>query len=103
MVLDVELTHQPGGRYRARVVLWPEVAVEADSRDEALDRIQDAIRARREAGVEIVQVSVDDVAQQALSGEWRRHAGAFPDDDLYQQMLEEVRRQRAADDATDAA
>ena len=83
MVLDVELTHQPGGRYVARVLLWPTVVVEAASRDEALDRIRDAIRARRQTGVEIVRVAVDEEAALQAPYAWRQHAGSFPDDELY--------------------
>lgn len=101
MVLDVELIHQPSGHYVARVLLWPNVIVEAPSRDEALDRIQDAIRARRQAGVEIVRVAVDEDVAARATHTWRKHAGLFPDDDLYQRMLEEIRRGRDEVDASD--
>jgi Asp-tRNA(Asn)/Glu-tRNA(Gln) amidotransferase A subunit family amidase len=94
MVLDIELTPQPSGRHVARVLLWPNVVVEAASRDEALDRIQDAIRTRRQAGVEIVRVAVDEDASTQATRTWRKHAGTFPDDELYQRMLDEIQRGR---------
>jgi hypothetical protein len=56
MVFDVELTQPTADRYVARVLLWPDVVIEAPSREEALKRIGAAIRERRDAGVEIVQL-----------------------------------------------
>ena len=102
MVLDIELTHQPSGRYIARVVLWPNVVVEAASRAEALDRIQDAIRERRQAGVEIVRVAVDEGTEPQATYIWRKYAGTFPDDELYQRMLDEVQGGRDEAEVSDA-
>jgi hypothetical protein len=93
MLFDIELTHKAPDHYIARVLLLPDVVVEAATRAEALDRVRAAIRARQEAGVEIVQVVVDEKAGSAPSP-WRKHAGAFPDDELYQQMIEDVQRYR---------
>ncbi len=91
MLFDIELTQKAPDRYVARALLLPDVVVEAASRAEALDRVREAIRARKQAGVEIVQVVVDD---EARSPSWRKHAGAFPDDELYNQMLDDVERYR---------
>jgi hypothetical protein len=93
MVFDVELTHPATDRYVARVLLWPDVVVEATSREAALEQIGEAIRQRRDAGVEIVRVIVDDPGSSAAPA-WRKHAGTFPEDELYEQMLDEVRRYR---------
>jgi hypothetical protein len=93
MVFDVELTHPAADRYVARVLLWPDVVVEAASREAALEQIGEAIRRRRDAGVEIVQVIVDDPISSAAPT-WRKHAGTFPEDELYEQMLDEVQRYR---------
>lgn len=100
MIVDVEVTEHPSGRVVARMLLWPDVVVEAGSRAEALAAIQAAIQARRETGIEIVQLAVDEPSS-AAPGDWRKHAGAFADDELYQQMLHEVQRQRMSDDAAD--
>jgi hypothetical protein len=94
MVFDVELTHPAADRYIARVLLWPDVVVEAPSREEALEQIGEAIRQRRDAGIEIVQVIVDDPVGASATSPWRKHAGTFPEDELYEQMLDEVRRYR---------
>jgi Asp-tRNA(Asn)/Glu-tRNA(Gln) amidotransferase A subunit family amidase len=93
MLFDIELTQKAPNRYIARVLLLPDVVVEATSRSEALDRVRAAIRAREKAGVEIVQVAIDDETRSPSA--WRKHAGAFPDDELYDQMLDDVRRNRA--------
>jgi predicted acetyltransferase len=98
MVFDIELTRQSADRYIARVLLLPDVVVEASSRGEALELIRTAIRERRNAGVEIVQVAIDDESH-AASVSWRKHAGTFPDDALHQQMLEEIERYRRELDA----
>jgi Asp-tRNA(Asn)/Glu-tRNA(Gln) amidotransferase A subunit family amidase len=92
MLFDIELTQKAPNRYVARVLLLPDVVVEATSRAEALDRVRAAIRARKKAGVEIVQVAIDDEARSPST--WRKHAGTFPDDELYQQMLDDVQRNR---------
>ena len=98
MVFDVELTLIEADRYRARVLLLPEITAEAASRDEALDKIRSAIVARHNAGAEIVRVAIDELTGE-ITGNWRKHAGAFPDDDLYQQMLAVVEQQRCELDA----
>ncbi len=97
MLFDIELTQKAPNRYVARVLLLPDVVVEAASRAEALDRIRAAIRAREKAGVEIVQVAIDDEARSPST--WRKHAGAFPDDELYEQMLDDIERNRSELDA----
>jgi hypothetical protein len=92
-LFDIELTQKAPERYVARVLLLPDIVVEAASRSEALDRARAAIRARKEAGVEIVQVIVDEEAESPTAP-WRKHAGAFPDDELYEQMLDRVKQYR---------
>ena len=51
--------------------------------------------ARRRSGVELVQIDIGDEGQ-AVGAAWPRHAGAFPDDEAYHEMLAEVERQRRA-------
>jgi Asp-tRNA(Asn)/Glu-tRNA(Gln) amidotransferase A subunit family amidase len=97
MLFDIELTQKAHNRYIARVLLLPDVVVEAATRAEALDRVRAAIRAREKAGVEIVQVAIDDEARSPST--WRKHAGEFPDDELYEQMLDDIQRNRHELDA----
>ena len=98
MLFDIEVTQKTPNRYVARVLLLPDVIVEAATRAEALERVRAAIHARKQAGVEIVQVAVDDETQPP-SSPWRKHAGAFPDDELYAQMLDDVQQNRHELDA----
>ena len=99
MVIDVELTHTASDRYIARVLLWPDVVVEASSRSEALEQVSTAIRERRSSGVEIVQLVLDDSSDTVRAIPWRKHAGSFPADELYEQMLNEVQRYQQELDA----
>jgi hypothetical protein len=97
LLVDVELTRRAADRYVARALLFPDLVVEAESRDAALGRLRAALRARRQAGVELVQITLDDEASP--TGEpWPSHAGAFPDDELYHDMLAEVERERRSTD-----
>jgi hypothetical protein len=93
MVVDVELTRRAKDHYVARALQFPEVIVEAVSREAALAQIRDALAARRRAGSEIVQISIegDPAAPQPT---WPRHAGDFPDDEAYRAMLNEIEQQR---------
>src|SRR4051812_29362586 len=90
MLIDVEITHTASDRYIARVLLWPDVVVEASSRSEALEQVSTAIRERRSSGVEIVQLVLDDSPEAVRTIPWRKHAGSFPSDELYEQMLNEI-------------
>ena len=93
MLIDVELTQRPDGHYVARALQMPDVIIEAASRDAALEQMRAALVARRHAGIELLQIDIGDEAETVPEG-WPRHAGAFPDDDAYREMLAEVERQR---------
>jgi hypothetical protein len=102
MIVDIELTRQTNNRYIARALQFPDVTVEAVSRDEALARMREALLARRRAGIEIVQIAIGDDAEPTLPT-WPRHAGEFPDDEAYGVMLAEIERQRNELDKGSAA
>jgi hypothetical protein len=95
MTVDIELTRRANDTYTARALQFPDVIVEAASRDSALARIREALIERRRSGAEIIQLSIDD-GNAAPQPTWPRHAGDFPDDETYQSMLAEVERQRRA-------
>jgi hypothetical protein len=98
MVVDIELTRQAHDHYVARALQFPEVIVEAGSREAALTQIHAALIARRRAGTEIVQMTIENGSgSQQLP--WPRHAGTFPDDEAYRTMLADVERQRQELDA----
>jgi len=93
MIVDVELTQRATDHYVARALQFPEVIVEAVSREAALAQMREALTARRRAGTEIVQISIEhgSASPQPI---WPRHAGTFPDDEAYHTMLAHVEQQR---------
>lgn len=100
MVVDIELTRQAHDHYIARALQFPEVIIEAGSREAALIQIREALVARRNAGSEIVQITIE---PNDIALPWPRHAGAFPDDDLYRSMLATIEKQRRELDEESAA
>lgn len=93
MLVDVELIQRTADRFVARALLFPDLVVEAESREAALAGLRAAWQARRRAGVEIVRLVLDDEVP-AANLIWPTHAGAFPDDELYREMLAAVERER---------
>ena len=102
MLVDIELTHRTDGHYVARTLHHPEIVVEAATREAALEQMRVILLARRQDGIEVVQLDLGD-AEISPSAAWPRHAGAFADDAAYQEMLAEVERQRCAADQSSAA
>jgi hypothetical protein len=94
MVVDVELTRRASDHYAARALQFPEVIVEAGSREAALAQLRAALLARRRPDTEIVQITIEPGSSAATPTTWPQHAGAFPDDDAYRTMLAEIERQR---------
>lgn len=101
MIFDVELTQRADGHYIARALLIPDVIVEAASREAAVEQIRAALLIRR-SSIELVRIDIGDVSETVPTG-WPRHAGTFPDDDAYSEMLAEVERIRRALDQDAAA
>ncbi|HSH78421.1 MAG TPA: hypothetical protein VLA19_07805 [Herpetosiphonaceae bacterium] len=91
MLIDIELTQRADGHYVARALQIPDVVTEAASRDAALEQMRAALVARRRSGVELVRIDIGDEDEMVPTG-WPRHAGVFPDDDAYREMLAEVER-----------
>lgn len=102
MVVDIELIRRSPDRYVARALQFPDVEVEAVSREAALAQIREALTARRRAGTEIVQITIEN-GSAARQTAWPHHAGAFPDDETYRTMLADVERQRRELDEDSAA
>lgn len=93
MVVDIEVTRRPNGRYVARALSVPGVIVEAASREAALEQMRKTLVVRQQSGVEIVRLDIGEV-QGFAAGAWPPLSGAFPNDDVYQEMLAEVERYR---------
>lgn len=101
MVVDIELTRRPDGQYVARAIHIPGMVIEAASRDAALEQMREALIARQHAGVEIVQLDLGDVSEPSAA--WPPFSGAFPDNEVYREMLAEVERYRRELDQDSAA
>jgi hypothetical protein len=93
MIVDIELTRRADGYYVARALHIPNMVIEAESRDAALEQMRATLVSRRQAGVELVQLDIGDEGE-TVPATWPRHAGAFPDDEAYREMIDEVERQR---------
>lgn len=102
MVVDIEITRRSDGHYVARAIHIPGVVIEATSRDAALAQIREVLVARQRAGVEIVQLDIGDLPGPPPIP-WPPLSGAFPDDDVYREMLAEVERYRRELDQDPAA
>ncbi|NWF82021.1 MAG: hypothetical protein HXY37_18555 [Chloroflexi bacterium] len=97
MVVAIELTRRPDGRYVARALHIPGVIVEAVSRDAALEQMRAALITRQRSSVEIVQLDLGEVPGLPAVP-WPPLSGAFPDDEVYREMPAEIERQRRGDD-----
>ncbi|MCU0491983.1 MAG: hypothetical protein MUD01_10365 [Chloroflexaceae bacterium] len=93
MIVDIELTRRDKNRYAARALQFPDLVVEAPSREDALTQIRQALLSRQQAGVEFVQITLDETSNGTASV-WPRHAGMFPDDETTRIMLSEIEQQR---------
>jgi|GEM_PF-1799761 len=93
MVVDIEVTRRPDGRFVARALHIPGVVVEAPSRDAALEQMRDALVARQRDGVEIVRLDLGELPGEPVTA-WLPLSGAFHDDELYREMLAEVEQNR---------
>ena len=102
MVVDIEVTRRPDGRFVARALHIPGVVIEASSRDAALEQMRDALVARQRDGVEIVRLDLGELPGEPVAS-WPPLSGAFHDDELYREMLAKVERNRRELDQESAA
>jgi hypothetical protein len=102
MIVDIEVTRRPDGRYVARALHIPGVIVEGVSRDAALQQMRDTLVARQQSGVEIIGLDIGELPGLSVAP-WPPFSGAFPDDEVYREMLAEVARYRHELDQDSAA
>ena len=98
MTYNVLVEENGGDNFQATVLGMPDCRVVAATRDQALARLQEAL-AQRLAKAEIVEVEVE-LPQQAVRKEhsWKRFAGMFENDPLFEEVLEDIEAQRREDD-----
>jgi hypothetical protein len=78
-------------------LLFPDAEVDAVAREAARAQMREVLTARRRAGAEIVQPTIES-GSAALHTAWPRHAGPIPDDDAYRSMRAEGERRRREPD-----
>lgn len=86
MTYNVVVEHGKNRAYRATVLGWPNFSVSGRSREEALAKMRRNLQ-KKLAQVEIVPMEIEAAREE---NPWLKHAGAFRDDPLFDEMLEEV-------------
>ncbi len=99
MTYNVLVEENGGDTFQATVLGLPDCRAEAATREQALAKLREAL-ARRLAKAEIVEMEVE-LPQQALKKEhsWKRFAGMFENDPLFDEVLEDIEAQRREDDS----
>jgi predicted RNase H-like HicB family nuclease len=112
MSYDILLEKVENNGYTARVWGWPEIAVQAATREEAMERVSAALRKQlqdveivrldletaehplaRFAGMWVDDPTFDDFVTE-MKGPWARWAGVFEDDPQFDDMLAEIEAYR---------
>ena len=83
MTVDVLVRREPGGRYKATVLGWPECTASAESRDEAIERTRQSL-ANLLSQAEIVQVEVDAEPKPSSLAQF---AGMWADDQTWNSFV----------------
>lgn len=90
--MTVNVLVQPSSEkgYTAAVLGWPDLAVEAQTKEEALEKLR-AELTRRLAKGEIVSLEIEPV-----NGEhpWMKFAGMWKDEPMFDEVLEEIKAYR---------
>jgi hypothetical protein len=93
MTYDVLVTREKNKRFKARVLLLPDIVVTGDSEAAVLERVQTAITDLR-ASSHIVRLDVPSLPGEATDP-WLRYAGLWADDpdwDVFQAEVEAFRQ-----------
>ncbi len=90
MTIDVILSHNQH-RYVAQVKEWPDVVVEENTRQEALDEVKKRLVNYLTQQVEVVQIDVDlPVQPLTKDNPWIKHFGRFKDDPTFDDLQTEI-------------
>ncbi len=93
MTYDVLVTREKNKRFKARVLLLPDIVVTGESEADVLDRVQTAITHLR-ASSHIVRLDVPSLPKEGADP-WLRYAGFWADDpdwDAFQAEVEAFRQ-----------
>jgi hypothetical protein len=94
MTYSVLVEKNGGENFQATALGLPDCRVEASTREQALVKLR-AVLAQRLSNAEIVEVEVPQAAPAEHS--WKRFAGMFENEPLFDEVLEEIAAQRRAD------
>lgn len=98
MTYDVLLENEQERSYTATLLGWPKLTASAPTREKALGELQRTVEERL-SRAEIVKMEVD--LPQAPNP-WRRLAGIYNDDPLFEDFLAEMEADRRELDAEEA-
>lgn len=96
MICDIILSKNDS-RYFARIKEWPEVSIEADSRDKAIQGIRMRLTEYLTKKVEIVRVDIP--ISQKTDNPWLDTFASFKDDPTFDDFLTEIREYRQKADS----
>jgi predicted RNase H-like HicB family nuclease len=99
MTYNILVEENGGNSFQATVLGLSDCRAVAATGEQALAKLREAL-AQRLAKAEIVEV---EVPQQARRKEhsWKRFAGMFENDPLFEEVLEDIAAQRREDDLAD--
>ena len=90
MTIDVILSHSEH-KYVARVKEWPDIVVEEDTRQEALDQVKKRLINYLTEQVEVVQIDVDlPTGRFSKENPWIKHFGRFKNDPTFDDLQAEI-------------
>ena len=98
MTYDVILTKQ-NNKYVARVREWPEVVVEEQSREAAIDQIKERLVEYLTHQVEVIQI---EISPPAGDNPWLKNFGRFRTDPTFAELQAEIAAYRQALDEEEA-
>jgi len=87
MTYDVILSKH-NNKYVARVKEWPEVVVEEQSRESAIDQIKERLVEYLTHQVEVVQIEI--TPPLAVDNPWLKNFGRFQDDPTFAELEAEI-------------
>ena len=83
MMINVLVTQQPDGTYRAHMLGWPEMAATAINREAAIAQVQELVQHEVKQG-HLFQVEIN------INNNFLRHAGSWADDPTYDDLLTHI-------------
>lgn len=97
MTYDVLVENEQERSYTATLLGWPKLSESGATRDEALERLRQALK-QRLSTAEVVTLEIDTPRE---SNPWVRLAGVYQDHPLFEDLLGEIQADRQELEAED--